>query len=180
MTSTRAIVLVTMLALATGALAQGPDTIGLWFDTDYTVNIINPPPAPLVAYLVLHEPSAAQIAAASFQLVWPDPTVIVLATSWNGGPVVQFDGGCALIGYGTPLPTLPETLLATYTILVVSQLDNGLVRILACSGDACPFYSDGSQAICMDTPYDDGVVACIGNCSVAAEARTWSSVKSLY
>ena len=67
------------------AQAQGPDTLGLWFDEDLTVNALDAPPATVfMAYLVLHEPSVDAIVGVEYRFDWGDGTM----SDWAGASVV--------------------------------------------------------------------------------------------
>ena len=164
------------------AHAQSPDTIGLWFDPGYSVNVapltLN---TPFEAYLVLHEPSADALAGAEFTFEVSDPTVLVLGAEWPGDPMVQVVDGCTQIAYGAPRPTTPATLLTVFTFMVVNEADAVYFTVGPCAGEVCPYYiPPGLPPVCLETTLGDGFVACLGDCSVGVEATNGSAVKSLY
>ena len=171
-----------MTLVVPAAQAQSPDTIGLWFDPGYSVNVapltLN---TPFEAYLVLHEPSADAVAGAVFAFEVSDPTVLVLAAEWPGDPVIQVVGGCTQIAYDVPRLATPAMLLVTFTFMVVNEADNVYFTVGPCAGEVCPYYlPPGLEPVCLETTLGDGFVACLGDCSVGAEATNWSAVKSLY
>ncbi len=72
-------------------------------------------------------------------------------------------------------------LLATFTYLAVSPADVLYFTVVACSGEVCPYYlSADLEPVCVETILGNGFVACLGDCSVGAEVKDWSAVKSLY
>lgn len=174
--------LVLAVASPAAVLAQGPDTIGLWFDPGYTVNIgsisVN---TPIQAYLVLHDPSAPSVSGLDYVFGISDNMVLVLASSFSHDPVVQVEGGCTQVSYATPLPPAPAILINTLDFIVISPVARVLFTVTACPGQACPVYYDANmQPICMATSLGGGVVACLGECSVGTESVAWSSIKRLY
>ncbi len=175
------IILFALAVVASPVMAQtGPDTIGLWFDPDYTVNVFDPGVAPFQGYLVLHNPTAASLTEMEFSLQWPT-VLFVLDAEWPGDPVVFGSYECLLAAYPTPLPLLESTLLATFQLMLPSVISDGLVTVGACNGNPCPYYRDPSgQQHCLDSTLGGGIVACLGDCSVGNQATSWSSVKSLY
>ena len=172
-----------MTLVVPAASAQAPDTIGLWFDLDYSVNVAPLPVAvPFEAYLVLHEPSADAVAGAVFAYEVSDSSVLfVLATQWADDPSIQVIDGCTQFGYGIPRPAEPAMLLATFTYLAVSPAADLYFTVAACFGEVCPFYlASDLTPVCLETTLGNGFVACLGDCSVGTEATSWSAVKSLY
>jgi len=175
------LILFVFIVMVTPAVAQvGPDTIGLWFDTEYTVNIFDPGAAPFQAYLVLHEPTADNVVAMEFALQWP-VELMVLDATWAGSPVVYGGYDCLTASYPSPLPATEGTLLATFQLILPSAISDGLVMVEACPAHPCAYYQDSfMQQYCLETTFGGGVVACLGDCSVSNEAASWSSIKSLY
>jgi len=168
------------VAAATAAAQTGPDTIGLWFDTDYSVNVYDPGTAPFQAYLVLHEPTAANVAEMEFSLQWP-ADLVVLSATWNGSPVVYGSYECLTASYPDPLPAAEVMLLATFQLVLPGVISNGLVMVQACPAETCAYYVDVNlQQYCLDTTLGGGIVACLGDCSVGDQTTSWSSIKSLY
>lgn len=174
--------LLLVLTMPAAAQVHPPDTIGLWFDEEYSVPIFHAEFGQLFfGYLVLHNPSASNMTGIEFQLELTDINVIVLDVVWDGDPIDVSNPDCTILGYPSPFPLQPTTLLATYTFLVIADFGECLVIMDACAGEPCPRYESSiADWFCLSTTFDDGVIACIGDCFVATEATTWSAVKSLY
>ena len=163
------------------AVAQSPDTIGLWFDAAYTVSV-GPIQVgvPFEAFLVLHEPTTT-VTGLEIQYEVSDPNIIVLQGSWHHDAIVDIVDDCIVVGFATPLPVQPAILLATFSYVVITSPAQIMFSVTACSGEVCPLYRglDG-EPVCLETTLGGGIVACLGDCGVGAEQESWSAVKSLY
>lgn len=173
-----------LLVLIAPATAQDypPDTIGLWFDEDYSVPFFDPPiGVPFDGYLVLHNPSAGNMTGIEFHLEFTEDNVIMPNAAWGGDPISVGNPDCTIMGYSTPFPLQPITLLATLTFVTVADIGECQVIMDACAGEPCPRYqSSFTDYFCLSTLFNGGIIGCIGDCVVATEATTWSAVKSLY
>lgn len=107
------------ICLAAPAVAQGPDTLGLWFDTAYTANDGEGSAFPFfgTAYLVLHEPSLDGVGGWECKVTAAGP--VTLLTWALEGQAVNFASPPEfIVGLGSPLPSGQDVLLATVQFLI--------------------------------------------------------------
>jgi hypothetical protein len=174
-------ILVSILAASVAVAAvPGPDSLGLWFDEDYAVNEIDALPGPLACYLVLHEPTADQIASMSLRLDWPGSLVYYLELGWMGDPTVTQGYQCTRLDWSTPLPTQDATPLAEITLLVVQVAGERTIRARPCSDRPCIQYvaAGAADPTCLDTVLGDGILARLA-VPVASEPTSWTAIKRL-
>lgn len=119
------LLLSTLLLLAPGTtLGQGPDQVGLYFDTGYTQNSLTTDalPAFTQAHLVLHEPSAAEgVAGWECWLRIEGPATLV-GTTYTGTAINIRTPPFYEVGVmNPPLPGGDEVLLATFSLIVSDE-----------------------------------------------------------
>lgn len=174
--------------LAGGALAQ--DQMGISASNAVLDDFVFVTPgAPFNFYVVLVNPSSASIGGYECSLAFDGGSPFVLAVTGPNGWTNFGSPLNHLAGYQTPLPASPLTVLCTINALVSAAPFEAMVimgpAVPSSFGGAGPGYSDGVNpdilVLCDYTiPGAGGFVGTISTEVVAVEARTFSSVKSLF
>jgi len=103
------------------APARGEETLGIYFDEDFTLNQIDVPdtPATVTGYLVLHDPLEPYPVYGWECCVAADGPATFLGWELEGQTINVLDPPCFMVGIGgDPLPSTDGVLLATFQMLV--------------------------------------------------------------
>jgi len=194
------------LLAAVTAVAQdeGINSLGLFFDEDFTSNCIDATPnIPFSMYWVLT--GCTQESIGGFEFSWYlEPQVIpapfIVALTLPEGALNIGDNHNLVVGLGVPLIAEEHTLLATMDVLMTVVPDEQIL-VMACpatlpSIPCAPVFNDGAdpgllipmtdstdwpecgQDIGQDCCIPVGSIGCPG--PIATEPQTWSDIKALY
>jgi hypothetical protein len=181
-----------LLVTAAGAGAQNPppgvDGIGVYFDEAAGSNCANMAEGQQEAYLILTHLSSPGVSGWECLLETTGPGMILSAdlagTAINAQEPPQY-----AVGLGEPL--MGDNVVVATLLLLVSSVDEPIeffVDALRFHSlpDAVPAYLDADDSslikpLQQSTGGPEIPVATInGECAVATDSETWSSVKSLY
>jgi len=182
------LILVPLILPALAAAADcGPDCLGLYFEeTADTWCGQSAPFTTVTLYLVLSDPSMAELAGISFFIDLGGP-IVLLGVSFGGIQICDtFTPGAYCHGWDPPLATSATTVLATLTVMVTDYTTPATVG-LHNFGDPADDrvwvgLPDGGQ-VPLDSSAGAGMpmVQINGECGIVpAETSAWGALKSLY
>lgn len=191
------ILLTIFVSSAQATVDPDPDGIGVYFDAEADIHeIVVPVSVPFFAYVILTNPSAPEIMGYEFSATRAIPAgmetmVFVLDEIWHGYneilPVEPPEqGGNFMIGWGTPEPTSPATILVTWQIMLLAPLvmdfhigpstgdfgTNGQLTYDTPTGPVSMHVSSGAPALPVATVNGSGIVP--------ASSTSFGSLKALF
>jgi hypothetical protein len=185
-----------ILALAAPAIAvqnSDPDQVGIYFDLDAETNSMTvDPEEPFLAYLILANPTGANVEAFSFRYrieVPPELEPMFLTLSQSIPPMIiiffceepdsQFD--CQIDwGNATPWPAEQATILYTWQFIIFEPMD---VKFFLEPGDIGLIYQSEGDLLPMypvSGSFDAPVANVNGEAVVATDQATFGTLKALY
>jgi len=178
------------LMIASVAVAQEPDTFGLWrmVDGDYENYLpVEDIPGEFFLYVTLHDGSTFSVGGYEVGMDIP-AEMLVLEIDFFGG--VNFgDNTNHLVGYTAPIFTQEDMLVLSVMDCLSTALPPAPVPIVYHGADPAsipghdgPVYADGTNPDnLIACGYVDGTpnVFLFGG-AVATESQSWSGVKSLF
>ncbi len=175
-----------VLVIAAGAVAQDRMGVSAYEDAEMDfINIVQN--VPFNFYVCLFDPSSASIGGYECGFEFSNPMLpIILDVGGPNGWTNFGDNTNHLVGYTTPLPASPITVLCTYTCMAISAPYETLLLMGPANpssfGGEGPGYSDGANPdiLVLCSVPADGVVGTISTEVLATEARSFSGVKALF
>ncbi len=193
-----ALAALSLLAPSSGFAQTAHNQIGLYFDTDYTINNADGVAAfgQATAYLVVTNPydytldqPVASIGGYELGLTYPS-TALVLGLTFNGNGLNVGDNEDQIVGFGTGVQVIDNAcLLATMTLLLndpLAQPANIMARPTepaSIPGHLAFLHYGAEQPLIEAYPasgsFDDPIFS-INGAAVATEATSFENIKAMY
>jgi len=187
------LILIATLLVVVPVVAQdpGPNTIGLWFDADAMVNVLNDPQSmqEFSGYLVIHAATHTQIAGLECAIDVPDG---VYCVDWEYPPGADNWGTPynVIVSWWPALDPNPDLVVIRFDYLILTVPELPAFFVLGPT-EPCSFpdtlspgyaYFEGGDVLLqsLDYVYGDPTVARFESGSVAVESHSLTEVKNLF